>query len=297
VNVLYVYADSVNDWNSSEWRCAIPARAINRLGGHAAGLLSILDFKSNSDAARKTCAEADVIVVQRDLSAPTQSAIEHWQRAGKAVIADFDDAFNFLEPSNDINGAYSYWILGRVRRTGADGKPAWVKINPPPLAQFKKGLRMVDAATVSSRLLADDWRDYAPIHYLPNYIEARRYDVARSAPHDGIILGWGGSATHLASFAESNILAALESVCRDRRDVRVMICGNDPRILQALRIPPAQKIAALRLLRRVAANHRQLRHRARPVARCIRRSSQLDQGARVPGRGHSLDCQSRARIR
>ena len=56
-----------------------------------------------------------------------------------------------------------------MRFIGADGKEGMTIIKPRPLDQFIWGLRILDAITVSSQLLADDWKEYTDSYYFPNY--------------------------------------------------------------------------------------------------------------------------------
>ncbi|MBI3763257.1 MAG: hypothetical protein HY260_15535 [Chloroflexi bacterium] len=235
MNIVYVFADNPQEWNCSEWRCAVPARAINRTARHRAALLSLKDFTLNTPEAQAVCDPADVIVVQRNLVGPVLTALQHWKARDKTVIADFDDAYNLM-PATNV--AYRFWVEGIAARP--DGREE--KIDPLPLAQFKWGLRLAHAATVPSKRLADDWRAYADMHYVPNYIDLEKYQNVAAAPRDGIVLGWGGSLSHLQSFTGSSILAALKRVCRARPQMKVMICGNDRRIFDHLPLPPAQKI-------------------------------------------------------
>jgi glycosyltransferase involved in cell wall biosynthesis len=234
MNVVYVYADGPREWNCSEWRCAVPARALSRARPHAAQLLNIQDFAYNTPAARAACEPADVIVVQRNLFGPVLTAIQHWKARDKVVIADFDDAYDLIPPSNP---SYRFWAQGFGQRE--DGQP--VKIDPPPLTQFKWGLRLVHGATVASQRLAGDWQDYADVYYVPNYIDLEKYRDVRPEPHEGVWIGWGGSLTHVQSFAGSGVLTALKRVCQARPQVKVLIHGNDQRIIDQLPLPPAQK--------------------------------------------------------
>ncbi|MCI0520738.1 MAG: glycosyltransferase [Chloroflexi bacterium] len=235
MKIVYVHADAPNEWNSSEWRCAVPARAINRSGRHSAEMINMEDFARGAPPALHILAAADVIVVQRNLFGPALAAIQHWKARDKAVIADFDDAFNLIHSSN---ANYTFWSQGIVRQP--DGSQR--RIDPPPLTQFKWGLRLVHAATAPSRRLVDDWQPFAEMHYLPNYIDLRPYENAAPEEHEGIILGWGGSLSHLQSFTGSGVAAALKRVCRARPQVKVMVCGNDRRVWEMLPLPVEQKI-------------------------------------------------------
>ncbi len=232
MKVVFVYADSKEEWNSSEWRCAVPCRAINRSGRHQASLLSVVDFANHTPQAVALCNAADVIIVERNLFAGVLSAIQYWKARDKAIIANFDDAYSLMPPSN-VN--YSFWREGVSRVTNE-------KIEPPPLTQFKWGLRMVHAAIVPSRRLVEDWQNYTNMLYLPNYIELSNYQNVRSEQHEGIIIGWGGSVSHFQSFVESGLIKALRYVCKARPQVKVMICGNDFRIPKVLGLPARQLI-------------------------------------------------------
>lgn len=239
MKVVYIFADNEKEWNSSEWRCAVPARAINRTRLHRAELISLDEFARSTLAAQAACELADLLVVQRNLLGPVLSAIQHWKARDKIVIADFDDAYHLMSPTN---AGYAYWGQGLIRELGPDGRVVHHKIDPLPLTQFKWGLRLVDGATVPSRRLADDWRAYTDIRYVPNYIELEKYLNVTRQPHDGVLIGWGGSVSHLQSFTGSGVLTALRRVCRARPQVRVMICGSDARILEKLGLPPEQVI-------------------------------------------------------
>lgn len=232
MKIVFVYADNAEEWNSSEWRCAVPYRAINRTGRHQAFMIGIEDFAHHQPQADEVCQEADMIVVERNLFGPVLSAIQYWKARDKVVLADFDDAYHLMHPSN-LN--YSFWSQG-VRRDNGQ------KVEPPPLTQFKWGLRLVHAATTPSRRLADDWRAYTEMIYIPNYLDLNLYQNAQPQDHDGIIIGWGGSVSHLQSFADSGVIPALQRLCKARPQVRVMFCGADLRILQQLNLPKEQLI-------------------------------------------------------
>jgi hypothetical protein len=235
MNIVYIFADNEKEWNCSEWRCAVPARAINRTRRHTAELISIHDYIENTPAAEAACNSADIIVVQRNLFGPVLSRIQHWKAHDKVVIADFDDAYDLMPSTNP---ASLFWEKGIL--VDGEGRPQ--KMEPPPLTQFKWGLRLVHAATVPSKRLADDWQALTNVHYLPNYIDLQRYEDCVPDSHEGVIIGWGGSISHLQSFTGSGVLAALKRVCQARPQVKVMICGPDRRVFYQLPISKEQKI-------------------------------------------------------
>lgn len=235
MNIVYVYADNPREWNCSEWRCAVPARAIQRTGRHRADLIYIDDFARKTPAAEALCRAADIIVVQRNLFGPVLAAIQHWKARDKVVIAEFDDAYDLMPPTN---AAFPFWGKGLIQRPGE----ATLKLDPPPLTQFRWGLGLVHAATLPSKRLADDWRSFTETIYLPNYIDLEKYANAIPEAHEGVVIGWGGSLSHLQSFTGSGVLPALKRVCRARPQVKVMIAGNDRRILEQLGLPENQSL-------------------------------------------------------
>lgn len=234
MKIVYVYADKPGEWNSSEWRCAIPARAINQTGRHKAELLAIADFSANNGTAQSACADADLIIVQRKLYGPVLAAIQHWKARDKAVVADFDNAYQLIPPNHPH---YPFWAQGLDERP--DGSV--ISLNPPPLKEFQWGLRLVHAVTVPSKRLADDWQAYANVQYLPNFIELRNYEFVMPEVHPGIVIGWGGSESHSDSFNGSGALAALQHVCKLRPEVKIKICGARS-VYDQLDVPQEQKI-------------------------------------------------------
>lgn len=234
MNLTYIYSDSPQEWNSSEWRCAVPFRAFNRTARHRAQLVALNDFIHNTPVAQTACAQAEVIVVERNLFGPTLTAIQRWKARDKVVVVDFDDAYPLMPPSNP---GYPFWIQNLTKKPDGSFEP----LETPALTQFRWGLRLAHAATVPSKRLADDWRDVAEMHYLPNYIDLEKYQNIPPEPHEGIAIGWGGSVSHLQSFTGSGVLAALKRVCRARPQVKVVIHGNDQRIFNQLPLPPEQK--------------------------------------------------------
>ncbi len=255
MNLVYISADNPHEWNSSEWRCAAPARAIN--GGNDAHA-DVVDVRAwLTGAADALCESADLIIVQRVLLGPVLNAILHWKARGKTVMAEFDDAYDKMP---DSNPAYAFWHKGWARKP--DGRVD--VIEPTPITQFAWGLALCDAASMPSRVLAADWAHVVPTVVVPNWIDLALYSAAQPPEQlntrlDGpcagrtdpaaralgrpvLQIGWGGSLSHLHSFTESGVLKALERVCRARPQVRVVIHGADGRIVDALRLPKHQKL-------------------------------------------------------
>jgi hypothetical protein len=223
MKIVYVYTGTPGEWNS-ELRTAVPARAINRTGRHSAQLLDMSDFTGHTPNAQEACSNADMIVIQRCLSGPVLPAIQHWMARDKVIIADIDE--------------FSCPAAEELSPPASPAQPGTG--DPAGLEQFKWGLRMVHAATLSSPQLADDWRSYTETYFLPSYLDLKAYQNSSPQPHEGIRIGWGGDRTHLDCFTKSGLAEALRRICRARPQVRVKICGSNPRILELLALPPAQ---------------------------------------------------------
>ena len=217
MRITYIYPQDEALWNSIEWRCQIPARAINRNGRHTANLVPIQAFVERQPDADRVCDRSDILVVYRNLWGKCLPAIQHWMARGKVVVADFDEAYNLITPSNP---EYGFWFEGDSKDV-ENGK-----ITPPPLTQFKWGLQMANAITVPSKRLADDWKAYNQIEVVPGYLDLERYQQMDEKPHDGIIFGWKGRSSQFRSLLESGMVEALRQVFLIRPQARLLICSD-----------------------------------------------------------------------
>ncbi len=233
MKISYIYPENEIFWDSNTRRCADPARAINRTGRHSAALISHSAFQKPKPDETKKLEQSDLLVIHRNLWGRTQERIHHWQAHGKTVVGDFEDAYQLFSPDalkqiyceeNNINPA----------------ELAEEKGIPTMLTQFKWGLQLVNAATVPSMRLADEWQAYNRVEIVPDYIDLERYQDKIPQEHEGVVLGWCGRLSQLDSLDNSGLLAALQEVCRSRPKVSVMICIDHPDEVGDLGIPPGQ---------------------------------------------------------
>ena len=234
MNVLYVYADSLIEWNCSEWRCAIPTRAINQTAAHHADMVYLSDWITGQPDAEKASASADIIVVPRAIYAETPSIIERWKAAGKTIAVDLDDAYEHM-PENYI--AYDFWKFGKV--TTHDGKllATWPEA---PIDQLKWGVKLCHGLITPSKQLCRDWEGFTRVYYVPNYLESTSYPPVPRPPSSRLSIGWGGSISHFQSWTDSGIIPAVERVARMRK-VRILIAGSDARVYNALHVEDGKK--------------------------------------------------------
>lgn len=222
MNILFVEADAPEELSTSVHLCRIPAEAINRAGKgkHQARVVFRDDWLADP-----IDDWAQLIVFERLLLKPFVDKIKEYRAHGIKTLARFDDAYHLLPQyiSSSILWRRNI-ILGQK-----DGQPVGYKMQESMLNQFREGLRICDAASTPSRLLCQDYERYAKkMYYIPNFPDLGNPAWTASRPqHEGVIIGWGGGGTHLQSIRDSNVLTALQLICREFDQVKVMICGNE----------------------------------------------------------------------
>jgi len=236
LKIVFIYADNPQEFNTSNWRCVIPSQGLVR-NGHESAYFHVNEFAQNNEEVEKWCASADVIVVERNLFGDVLVRMQYWKVRNKIVVCNFDDAYNLMSPDNP---AYRFWFLNKGDAIDDKGAKQELTYVPPPMIQFKWGLRVSAAAMLPSKKLMEDWKDYVDCFYMPNYLDLEKYRVEKP-DHKGIIIGWGGSLSHYKSFVDSHVLRALKKICKNYPEVRVMIAG-DKRVFDKVDIPESQKI-------------------------------------------------------
>lgn len=245
MNITYIHADRKHEWNSAEFRCTIPARAIARRREHRVNLGSIWSFAENGRDTHYLCESADVIVLQRSAMPDAQRSLRYWRNRGKVFVADIDDGYMQLEPSHP---AYAYWH----GKTATDAQGRVVTLPRPLIHDLIDSVRLVGNLTSPSRLILSDYMALIPelrTGHIPNYVDTDIYlrtRPTRRREDDGLIwIGWGGSAGHYQSFERSGVLEALARVISRRPHTRFVFVGSDERIVNALPVKRHQKIHLL----------------------------------------------------
>ena len=228
MNILFVAADNIREWNSSEWRMAIPCRAIQQLPGHGAAMINTEQFdKSMTPLSTEggLVGMTDVIVYQRNMA--TEAAYKagmYWRNAGKALVVDIDDGYTILPPTNF---AYPYWYAN-------DGE----NIN-----KLKRMVPQFDGVTSPNKLILRDWQELGVryTYHLPNFAQLDRFQTVRREKHEGFWVGWGGSHSHYDTWYRSACKDGLKLFCERHSDAVVVIWGSDKAIYDAIPVPPEQK--------------------------------------------------------
>lgn len=179
---------------------------------------------AQDEYAKNLCEWADIIHIQRVAIDKSVPAIKHWRQQGKAVVIDYDDDYFRI---NKSNAAFKFWGDGLVDVTMADGAKFQSQMASHPIVQFIEGMKSCTAATMPSELLAKDASRYTSAFFVPNYLEKILYPKQNRKPTDlnNIVIGWGGSLSHIESFEHSGIVPALKSVLSSR--VKLLIVGDE----------------------------------------------------------------------
>jgi len=234
MNILYAEGDNPIEWNCSEWRCRIPTKAINdHTEEHNAVEMYIGEWDQQGTAAAATSKWADIIVVQRIITEHILAVVQHYRMLGKTIVLDLDDAYDCM-PENVA--AYPYWHKGMFNVNGH-----LHKLNYLPIDMLNAGAKLFDAITTPSRIIQQDWGKFVPadkVYYIPNYIDIARYDVNQRQPHDDIVVGWGGSHSHLSSFLDSKVVEGVEKAFKVDQRLRLLLAGGDARVLKLLHLDP-----------------------------------------------------------
>lgn len=226
MKILFVEADEEHERSTSNWLCRIPSEAINRAGKgkHQARVIHRNQFVQG----QFSMDWPDLLVIERLLVQPVIERIKECQARGQKCLARFDDAYSLMPAyvSSSLLWRRNLIVLGHDE---ASRTVQAAKLDVSTLKQFREGLRTCDAVSTPSRLLCQDYEPYAKkMFYIPNFPNLG--NPAWTAPrpeHEGIIIGWGGGGTHKQSIRDSNVLTALQRICREFDNVRVMICGNE----------------------------------------------------------------------
>lgn len=232
MHILFIVADGLNEFNSSNFRVAIPADALIR-AGHNVSIINVRQWMHQTDYCKSRCVDADIIHLQRVLIRDTHDHIKYWRSKGKAVVADWDDYYSGIL---DDNAAAPFWYHGEVGITLSSGLQYDKKLEEHPIDQFVSGLQVCTAGITPSKILSKDYEVYTPTFVVENYLDTKLYRAApkhNNSPYT--VLGWGGSLSHVQSWRDSGIEDALGQILSERDDVRLLIIG-DTRIRDQLPI-------------------------------------------------------------
>lgn len=161
---------------------------------------------------------ADVLVLQRPASRMLAEAIPYIQQHGCAVVCEYDDDFETIDPKNPAWKAYAPQL-------SPEQNHIWAKLCS----------QICDMVTVSTPKLVKKYGAHGMVQELPNYVPASYLDAVPNPElkRDLLMLGWAGnSKTHpgdlevMASAPEGAIFG-----CTSSQEIGFRAIG-DPGILK-----------------------------------------------------------------
>lgn len=153
--------------------------------------------------------DADVVVFQRPLARRKLDMIRALQAAGVAVVVELDDDFGAIHRRNGAwADAHPEWMtLAEAAERGiaaserlTRGNHQWVReagtVSWSSNTWLRKACATADLVTVTTPALAERYAPHGRVAVLPNLVPERYLSIT-AAPHDGVVVGWGGSVnTH-----------------------------------------------------------------------------------------------------
>ena len=209
MKILFLESDHYEEYNCSNWRCVMPARALQRAGVQAR-VVHLLEWIKRGAETEELTSEADIIFLQRNIFMDVQPAVIDWLSREKLFVIDVDDAYEHMTASTG-SPSYELWGNSRVEVDDGHGNKKLQVVKPSALDLLRNGVKLCGNLSSPSRVLVDDWKPYARTYLFPNFADCQLYHAFDAYHEPGkIYLGWGGSMTHLASWTMSGITGAIE---------------------------------------------------------------------------------------
>lgn len=212
MRIHFAFADSHMEYNTSLFRCLIPAEELRRRGHEvtAAHYSTLCEYD-----------HLDACIIERNLFDP--ELVEQFYRlkdAGTRVIVTFDDAYHLMPFLPDDYPSKGTWT-------------------PNALSLFRRTLRCADAVIVPSRKLAECYH----ADYVPNFYDAELYEnVAHTPDPVRIRILWGGNDSHYNGLVGSHVIEALERICKRHPEVVVRVVGTSKTLSVFLKHLPRRQL-------------------------------------------------------
>ncbi len=223
MKIVYIHSTEPRNAYRVHVRCNSIMQTINRVPQFSATNLSLEEFIRRTPAAEAVCQDADLLVIHRYLYEPVIQALYYWKARDKKVIVDIDQGLNSLLLDHPD---YHFWT--KVSATAGSRQEI------STLAQLQLGLRLVDAITVPTARLAKDFSPYGRTLVIPDALNTDEYLTPHIERPGVICLGLGGDEFYLPSLEACGLLKALEGVCSQRPQVRLLLAGTGRHSLNIL---------------------------------------------------------------
>jgi hypothetical protein len=256
---LYIWSDRPSEYNCSLYRCHVPYFAMRRAGLPCEILHVDQWLRTNPEALRLT-KECNPILLQRNSFGPTINEMVYWKGEGKTIVVDLDDGYAQMTADTG-SPSFEFWGNGRMEKEREVIRQTPVRqgnrmvmqevrekrkekfvVVPSPMQSLTMGVKIAGNVSSPSRVICDDWKDYARTWYIPNYVDLSMYKRHEVFHEPGkIFIGYGGSIGHRKAFAESGIKEALHQITMEYKNVWFLTAG-DPNVNDGMDIPPARKV-------------------------------------------------------
>jgi len=196
MQALFLYADRLptpdhpGELNTSRFRCWIPEKYLSKAG-------QSIELRHIDEAFREQSVP-DVVLAERKVSS---DLIDFLRRMGaKRIIITFDDNYRLIP---NVSSAHTYWK------------------QPGRLADFSKALSKADRVIVpSQQLLYDFIKDNRSIQIVENFHDPEDWSFTGNLRQSSrILIGYGGSLQHIATFQKLNMAQAIQQVLDLRENV------------------------------------------------------------------------------
>jgi glycosyltransferase involved in cell wall biosynthesis len=241
MNILFVWSDIAEEFNSSWHRMINPALALRRAGA-AVELMHNLDWEQHTPTAERLTEAADLVVFQRNVFGPSFGMLLDWASRDKRIVIDLDDAYHRMD---DTTGSptWKLWRLGRGTHKEAGKPDQEVLFDPTPLEMLQTALKVCGHLSTPSRVMCEDWSDIAYTHFIPNYLDLSVY-ARREKKHKEpgkVYIGWAGSRGHRIAWRDSGILKALNQIMLEHKEVTLVSLGESE-WLKDIKAPEARLV-------------------------------------------------------
>ena len=174
--------------------------------------------------------DADVVVLQRPLTAQLVTVVKALKAAGVAVVVEVDDDFEHIDPRNTAWPTvqpFNEHVTGRNYR------------------HLRECCELADLVTVSTPALAELYGRHGRVEVIPNYVPTGYLHIeppTREPGDVGLRLGWSGNVdTHPADLNVTR--GAVGRLCRELAAPFHVIGDNDERIARQLGLDAGTKLA------------------------------------------------------
>lgn len=159
--------------------------------------------------------DADVVIIQRPLSAWRADAVTVLQRHGVRVVVEIDDDFETIHPRN---------VSFRSTHPGYNREANRVHL--------ARACRSADLVTVTTPALAHRYGRHGRVAVIPNHVPARYLDIPAGAPRMSV--GWTGSIDTHPTDLQVTRGAVGRAISEARVPFRVVGTGKGVRAALAL---------------------------------------------------------------